>query len=224
MIGLAIPLLVLIGFDLGWHQMRSPTSGIAPQVEHVPKAESQPQAISQASIPSNLPTPSPAKGVRKQNTGDDVLSRGGLVVYQNGKVVYREFASAPGKQAISPPGQTLAKRAAGEEPSGGEQSAAPEVASVVSLPAGITGGRLLWSVRPQYPAEAILNKHEGAVALHGTVGPDGVMQDLKVVSGDPLLSQAAVEAVQQWKYEPYRRNGKPVNMPIDITIDFNLPK
>jgi TonB family protein len=50
------------------------------------------------------------------------------------------------------------------------------------------------------------------------------MKDLKVVSGDPLLTHAAVEAVQQWQYEPYSRNGKPVDMPIDITIDFNLPK
>jgi protein TonB len=143
-----------------------------------------------------------------------------LVIYQNGKLVYREFASAPGQPA-SAQGQAAAKNPSGEALSASGQNPAPEQ---TSLPAGITGGRLLHDVRPQYPAEAILKKREGSVVLHGTVRQDGAMQDLKVVSGDPLLSQAAVEAVQQWQYDPYRRNGKPVDMPIDITIDFNLPK
>jgi protein TonB len=149
------------------------------------------------------------------------LSGAGLVIYQNGKVVFREKASAPGKKANSPPGQNTAGNGTPEEASsaGGKGGT-----SEVSLPAGITGGRLLKSVRPQYPAEAILDKREGSVVLHGTVSQDGGMQDVKIVSGDPLLRQAAAEAVQQWKYEPYRRNGKPIDMPIDITIDFNLPK
>ena len=223
-IGLAIPLLVLIGFDAGWHRMRAPGPVRAPQGEQVTEPQSQAQAPA-ASIPSTPANPSPAKVMAsKPSPRDDVSSRGGLIIYQNGKVVYREFASLSGRRGESLQGQSVAKNAAtGEILSTKGQGSAPEQTSV-SVAAGITGGRLLKSARPQYPTEAIVNKREGTVMLHGTVGPDGVMKDLKVVSGDSLLAQAAVEAVQQWQYEPYRRNGKPVNMPIDITIDFNLPK
>lgn len=219
LIGVAIPLLILIGFDLGWHQMRSPTPpASAPPVEQISEPAPQPQAKSIASGPT---TPNPAKVITpKPNAREDVSSRGGLVIYQNGKLVYREYASVPAKQA-SAQERTAAKSPTSEALSAPIQNAAPEQ---TSLPAGITGGGLLHDVRPQYPAEAILKKREGSVVLHGTVGQDGAMQDLKVLSGDPLLSQAAVEAVQQWQYDPYRRNGKPVDMPIDITIDFNLPK
>jgi protein TonB len=62
------------------------------------------------------------------------------------------------------------------------------------------------------------------VVLHGTVAEDGSIRDLKPVSGDPVLAEASVQAVKQWKYEPYRRNGTQIAMPIDITVDFNLPK
>ena len=222
-IGLAMPLLVLIGFDLGWHRMRSPGPVRAPVTEQGPDAEPQPQALP-AAIPSTPTTSSAAKVVPKPNPRDDVSSRGGLVIYQNGKVVYREFASVPGKSADSPPGHSVAKNSGTGEASSAREAPVPQETSTISLPAGITGGRLLKSVRPKYPAEAILDRREGPVVLQGTVGQDGVMRDLKIVSGDALLGQAAVEAVQQWKYEPYHRNGKPVDMPIDITIDFNLPK
>jgi TonB family protein len=224
-IGLAIPLLMLIGFDVGWHRVRTPGTVHAPQAQQV--AEPQPQARGPAavSISASPASPSPAKVIAsKPSALDGVSSRGGLVIYQNGKVVYREFASLPGKKADSPQGQSVADDAAtGKASLPGVQGYVPEQASI-SVASGITGGRLLKSVRPQYPTDAIVNKREGAVVLHGTVGPDGVMKDLKVVSGDPLLTHAAVEAVQQWQYEPYSRNGKPVDMPIDITIDFNLPK
>jgi protein TonB len=60
--------------------------------------------------------------------------------------------------------------------------------------------------------------------LHGTIGKDGVIRELKVVRGDPMLSAAALDAVQQWRYDPYKRDGSPIEMPIDITIDFNLNK
>jgi protein TonB len=83
---------------------------------------------------------------------------------------------------------------------------------------------LLASVRPNYPAEAIAQKLAGSVLLDGTVGPDGHVRDLKLIHGGPILGDAAVQAVEQWRYEPYRRNGVPIVMPIEITIDFNLPK
>ena len=215
-IGLAIPLLLLIGFDVGWHGMRSTDPVRSPQAGQVHKATPQPEPTQVASASPSPTTPGTAKSIAPgPNIRENVLNGAGLVIYQNGKVVFREMPSLPGKKANPPLKENIANDGAIER-QGTDDG--------VSLPAGIVGGRLLKSVRPQYPPEAILDKVEGSVVLHGTVGPDGEMQDVKVVSGDPVFSQAATEAVKQWKYEPYRRNGKPINMPIDITIDFNLPK
>jgi TonB family protein len=219
-IGLAIPLLVLIGFDLGWHRMRSPGPVRVPEEKQLPDSEPQPERPPAGSTAS--PTiPTTSEDSAPKPTSHDNFSSGGLIIYQSGKVVYREFARVPGKKTDSPQGQTAAKGVAIPGASSAELAATTSAEPTVSRPAGTTGGRLLKSVSPQYPAEAILNKRGGAVVLHGTVGQDGRMHEIKIVSGDPLLTAAALDAVEQWQYEPYQRNGKLVDMPIDITIVFN---
>ncbi|HVO63536.1 MAG TPA: TonB family protein [Terriglobales bacterium] len=225
-IGLAIPLLVLIGFDLGWRRVAPPVPSVgAPShEEQVPESQKATEIQQSVSSGSSLSTV-PANVAAKARGRDDLSSRGGLVIYQNGRVIYHEVPRGRGKQPAPPRGQLESNNSApGASPGSEQASGGAEGSSVSALPPGVTGGRLLQSVRPQYPPEAIRDKREGAVLLHGTVAENGAMQDLKVVSGDPILSQAALAAVQQWKYEPYRRNGKPINMPIDISIDFNLPK
>jgi TonB family protein len=227
-IGLAIPLLILIGFDWGWHRVRSPIHpAVVPPVEQAAEAEPAAEARQSTSSVSTTTAADATKAVAaKPKIPADIAGRGGLVIYQNGKVIYREFPSAAGSQTGSKQGPTASKNEAAPDKTSAVpmQSSAPEDTSAASLPPGVTGGRLLRSVRPQYPAEAILDKREGAVVLHGIVGQDGVIRELKLVSGDPILSQAALEAVQQWTYEPYRRDGKPVDMPLDISIEFKLPK
>ena len=64
---------------------------------------------------------------------------------------------------------------------------------------------------------------EGPVLLQAVITENGTVQDLKVVRGQPILARAAVDAVRQWRYRPYRLNGKPVRMQTEITIDFKLP-
>src|SRR3569623_1132111 len=65
-------------------------------------------------------------------------------------------------------------------------------------------------VEPVYPAEA--NGAEGVVTLDLVVGKDGSFLSLEVRSGDPILAQAALEAVRQWKYRPMKVNGQPVEV------------
>lgn len=89
---------------------------------------------------------------------------------------------------------------------------------------GVVEGRLIHSVQPKYPVDAVQRHIEGLVVLHATIAKDGSLRDLKSVRGDRMLLQAAVDAVRQWRYQPYKLNGNPVDMPIDITINFNLPK
>lgn len=100
----------------------------------------------------------------------------------------------------------------------------------ISLPepiasTGVVKGRLIYSVQPNYPVDAIQMRIEGPVVVHALIAKDGSLHELKPVRGDnPMLVRAALKAVQQWRYEPTRLNGAPVEMPIDITIKFNLPK
>lgn len=62
----------------------------------------------------------------------------------------------------------------------------------------------------------------GDVVLDFIIDRNGGVKDLIVVSGDPVLAQAAVEAVQQWKYKPYLLNGEPVEVEATAKIIFRM--
>jgi TonB family protein len=87
---------------------------------------------------------------------------------------------------------------------------------------GIAGGKLERQVSPVYPSQALSLRLEGWVVLHGVVVENGTIQDLSVVSGHPLLARAALDAVTRWRYQPYRLNGKPTRMPMEIKLEFKL--
>lgn len=63
---------------------------------------------------------------------------------------------------------------------------------------------------------------EGVVRLHAIIGKDGAIRDLSVVSGDALLTDAAMKAVRQWRYEPTLLNGEPVEVDTIIDVIFSL--
>jgi len=97
----------------------------------------------------------------------------------------------------------------------------PQPAMPVSQ--GISEGMVEYRVKPSYPDQARTMRLEGPVLLQAVITENGTVQDLKVVRGQPIPARAAVDAVQQWHYRPYRLNGKPVRMRTEITIDFKLP-
>jgi TonB family protein len=101
------------------------------------------------------------------------------------------------------------------------QHALPTVA--LRMSEGVTGGALTHRVSPTYPQQARMLRIEGAVQLDATVGEDGNVHDVKVVKGDRILALAAMQAVQQWRYQPFQLNGKPVPMHTQVTIQFKLP-
>lgn len=88
---------------------------------------------------------------------------------------------------------------------------------------GITGGTLTHRVSPTYPTQARIQRIEGTVVLEAVVGEDGKVSDVKVSSGPAVLASAAKEAVEQWRYQPFELNGKPVAMGTSIRIIFKLP-
>jgi TonB family protein len=88
---------------------------------------------------------------------------------------------------------------------------------------GVSGGQLVHSVFPVYPAQARALRLEGRVVLDAVIAEDGTLRDIKVVEGPSLLAQSAVDAVQQWRYKPYEIDGKPVKNEIRIKVDFKFP-
>jgi len=86
----------------------------------------------------------------------------------------------------------------------------------------IAEANLIHDVPPQYPPEAGRARIEGAVVLMAVIGTDGSIKDVRVESGLPILVQAAIDAVRQWRYKPYLIDGEPVEVDSRITINFTL--
>jgi periplasmic protein TonB len=83
-------------------------------------------------------------------------------------------------------------------------------------------GMLIRRVTPVYPRTAVITRTEGAVVLRAIVGKDGEVRDLRVVSGSPLLVEAALDAVRQWQFKPYVLNGSPIEIETQVTVNFVL--
>jgi TonB family protein len=134
---------------------------------------------------------------------------GGLQVTQNGKVIYR----------LAPPEQRTA--------AGTGSTTAGTGATTEGSTAGGTGDasrtRLIRRVEPEYPVEARTRHIQGSVILDVQIGSDGAVRNITVVNGDPVLGDAAVAAVRQWRYLPSSVAGRPVEMQTRITIRFTLP-
>ena len=103
-----------------------------------------------------------------------------------------------------------------------QTQAQPGVPERVRVSAEVTAGLLLERVNPKYPKKARKKHIQGVVVLSAKITKDGDIADLSVISGDPLLARAATDAVKQWKYRPYLRRGKPVDVETHIEVNFTL--
>ena len=86
----------------------------------------------------------------------------------------------------------------------------------------IQAPRLIHNVRPLYPPLAKQARVSGNVVVDCVIDEHGNIVQAHVVSGHPLLVQAALEAVQQWKYQPTQLNGRPVAVKMAVTVEFSL--
>jgi protein TonB len=118
--------------------------------------------------------------------------------------------------AASTASSTVPESALSTEP------AVPRLTATISQ--GVTGGILQHNVQPVYPPEARRVRLEGDVVLEAVVTLEGQVEDLKLISGNPVLARAAMDAVRQWRYTPYLLNGKPVSKETRITISFKAPR
>lgn len=88
---------------------------------------------------------------------------------------------------------------------------------------GITAPGLLREVRPDYTEEARRRSVEGDVVLEIVVRSDGTVGDIKVLQGlSGGLNQRAIDAVRQWRFSPARRFGTPVDVMVEVAVEFKL--
>ena len=106
--------------------------------------------------------------------------------------------------------------------SGSPHSSDGSVIKKIRVSSGVAQGQLLHKVEPVYPPEAKRKRIQETVLLQATIGKDGVMKELKLISGPPELVDAAIGAVQQWRYRPYLLQGSPVEVETMVKITFHM--
>ena len=98
----------------------------------------------------------------------------------------------------------------------------PRAPISLNVSSGVMAGNLLVKTLPQYPAIPKVAHIQGTVVLQATISKSGSIQNLRVISGPPMLQQAAMDAVRSWRYKPYLLNGEPVEVETTINVVFNL--
>jgi protein TonB len=139
-----------------------------------------------------------------------------------------ELSNGPAREAPPPSLLTLP-----EEAVSSSSSIAISSRRSVPMPSGfnpetqssknLLAGRLRKRVDPSYPPEAMQQRIEGTVRLHAVIGDDGKVLSLEPVSGPPLLVEAAVIAVRQWRYGPTLFDGHRIQVQDDVRLVFRLP-
>jgi TonB family protein len=100
----------------------------------------------------------------------------------------------------------------------GKEPAAKKQIRIGSLQAA----NLIKSVAPIYPPLAMSQHMQGTVRFSATIGKDGTVQNLQLISGNPALVKAATDAVKQWLYRPALLNGDPIEVITQIDVKFAL--
>jgi TonB family protein len=171
-----------------------------------------------SAVPAHDTTVSPqgsrpvARSLAPKAKIEPVQPDGAVVMYERGKEIFR--AQPTGAIPASADNFTTVPAESDGE---GHSPAVPDQ----TPPAGY--GYVVARVQPHYPEEARQQRIQGGVVLKALVGADGSVQELKVISGDPLLVQAATEAVRQWRFQPHRSKGESTGFETRITINFLLP-
>jgi len=109
---------------------------------------------------------------------------------------------------------------AGARPSAFGQDSQPNSTSVSTSKQFVAPARLIKRIDPIYPLEARQRVVQGAVVMKATIAVDGSLKNIKITNGDPMLRNAAMDAVTQWRYEPARVEG--VARAVDTTISLNF--
>lgn len=152
--------------------------------------------IENGELEGTIELPSPPSGVAKREKAK--TDPDGLVVYQDGKIIFRQVTPSRAKLGRQP-------------------------ANPVKLAPDVAGALLTRRIEPHYPERARRQNVQGAVILQALVNEDGGVQQLKVLVGNADLAVAAIDAVRHWRFKPYALKGKTSQFETRITVNFALP-
>jgi TonB family protein len=216
----AVTIGTLAGFRLGWIK----SGGSRSQVKNSGNREGTPPQVTTATGASSTPASAGVgnstaltngkKAATEQRTDaagpkDSSPPEGSLLVYENGKEVFR-----------APP---MADQGSASSASGSPGVSDGNQAGIIEVPPELAEGSLLHRVEPDYPEEARQQRIEGPVVLDVRTREDGTIEEVKLVSGQPALADAAIAAVKQWRFRPPTVKGQPVEMQTRVTLNFRLP-
>jgi TonB family protein len=92
----------------------------------------------------------------------------------------------------------------------------------IRVPGEVQEEKLISKTDPVYPPIAKMARIQGTVRLSALIGLDGSVEDLKAVSGHPMLIASALAAVSKWQYQPTKIKGKPVKVLTEIDVNYRL--
>jgi protein TonB len=98
----------------------------------------------------------------------------------------------------------------------------PQAPKRIRVGGQVESAKLIFQPKPDYPPLAKMARIQGTVRLDAVISKDGTIQDLKVISGHPLLVKAALDAVARWRYQPTMLNGDAVEVATEIDVNFTL--
>jgi TonB family protein len=229
-IGLVALLLVLLG--LGWWYKSKSAKPVQPPIASSPAT---PQPATTYPVPTSTPL------VKSQPSQAKPLQQQAKPLQQ--QVVAADTVRSPDAAIVNADPSTPLVIAARNRPLPKSDTSTMEVPSVnitsganlagINLPGAtsrpelraqgvVTGGQLLRRVEPNYPPFAKQQRIQGDVVLSARVTKDGTVEHIQKTSGSPVLEPAAVAAVRQWKYDPYKLNGQAQDVDIVITVQFRL--
>jgi TonB family protein len=239
----AILLGTLVGIRLGWHRSASnrgkvskvASGSTAAASRSGEKTTAQPGGVASDAKDGTAAVPvSTAWGVGNSAAGEkrasaaqvpavrsseSVPPAGSLIVYENGREVFRMPPTAEQSE------DALNKNTDSTSNGGGVQRASGvEKVERMQVSSEAAEGSVLHRVEPDYPEEARQQQIQGSVVLGVRAGRDGSIQEVKLLSGQPLLADAAMAAVKKWRFKPLVVRGQAVEMQTTITLTFRLPR
>ena len=108
----------------------------------------------------------------------------------------------------------------GERREGGANIVLPPSSAPRKISKGVMDAMLIHRVQPEYPLAARVMRLSGTVNLRAIIGTDGSVREVQPLSGNALLVNAALSAVKQWRYQPTRLSGEPIEVETYITVNF----
>jgi len=194
-----------------------------------------PEALPQQAIAFLMaappPTPTPPTPAVQQRTSPtrSVSEMQGVEVLAPPRIprsiVILDYKEPPANDTLAtwiPPGGSVNDTSTVFSGRGATPVVRPAVTGPVQVSTGVEAALLLRKTVPVYPAIPRAVGLQGTVTLQATISKGGTIENLRVMSGPPMLQQAAIDAVKTWVYRPYLLDGQPVEVETTVNVIFSL--